>query len=228
MDERPECAEIRELLPELAAGVAAGDERARALAHHGMCGDCRRELEVMATVADELVALATPVEPPGGFESAVLAKVAPPSSRRWWHGAMRPAMAVALATAIGIGIGAIGAMQVTADDRRLAGLYRHTLQIAGGRYLTASQLTVSDGSRAGTVFAYQGTPSWVFVAVWSGTVDGPYQVDLVTRGGEQRPIGTMVVADGESSWGVVIEVDVAQIAEIRISGAAGRLTAVFR
>jgi len=228
MDERSECAEIRELLPELAAGVAAGDERARALAHLGMCGDCRRELEVMATVADELVALATPVEPPGGFESAVLAKVAPPSRRRWWHSALRPAMAVALATAIGIGIGTAGAMQVTADDRRVAGLYRHTLEIAGGRYLTASRLTASDASRAGTAFAYQGTPSWVFVVVWSGTVDGPHRVDLVTRDGHERLIGTMVVTGGEGSWGVEIEVDVAQIAEIRLSGAAEPLTAVFR
>jgi Putative zinc-finger len=228
MDERPECVEIRELLPELAAGVAAGDERGRALAHLGGCPDCRRELEALATVADELVALATPVEPPGGFESAVLAKIDPPRRRRWWHIALRPAMAAALATTIGIGIGAAAVMQVTADDRRLAGLYRHTLQTAGGRYLTASRLNVSDGSRAGTVFAYQGTPSWVFVVLWSGTVDGPYQVDLVTRDGGERPLGKMVVADGESSWGVVVDVDVAQIAEIRVSGAAGLLTAVFR
>jgi Putative zinc-finger len=228
MDERPECAEIRELLPELAARVAAGDERARALAHLGMCGDCRRELEELATVADELVALAAPVEPPGGFESAVLAKVAPPISRRWWHRVLRPAVAVALASAIGIGIGAVGAMLVTADERRFAGAYRQTLQIAGGRFLAARPLTVSDGSRGGTVFAYQGTPSWVLVVVWSGAVDGPYRVDLVTRDGGQQPIGRMVVVDGESSWGATIEVDVAQIAEIRVSGAAGPLTAVFR
>jgi Putative zinc-finger len=228
MDERPECAEIRELLPELAAGVAAGDERARALAHLSLCGDCRLELEAMATVVDELVALAAPVEPPGGFAAAVMAKVARPSNRRWWRRALRPAMAVALAAAIGIAIGAAGAMQVTADDRRLAVLYRHTLQIAGGRYLTASQLIVSDGSRAGTVFAYQGTPSWVFVVVWSGTVGGTYRVDLVTRDGRERPIGSMLVADGESSWGVVIDVDVAQIAEIRVIGSVGPLTAVFR
>src|SRR5215216_4532880 len=87
MDERPECAEIRELLPELAAGVAAGDERARALRHLSGCLDCRRELEAMATVVDELLTLVPPVDPPGGFESSVLARIAPPprARPRWWQ-----------------------------------------------------------------------------------------------------------------------------------------------
>jgi Putative zinc-finger len=228
MDERAECAEIRELLPELAAGVAAGDERGRALAHLGGCSDCRRELEALATAADELIALARPVEPPPGFESAVLAKIAPPRAVRLRRRAFRPAIAVALASAIGLGLGAVSTLQITQDDRQLAGAYRRTLQIAGGRFLAARGLTAPDASRAGTVFAYQGTPSWVFVVVWSGASDGPYQIDLLTRDGLQRRLGTMVVTGGEGSWGVKIDLDVAQIAEIKVSGAAPPLTAAFR
>ncbi len=165
---------------------------------------------------------------PAGFESAVLSKIAPPRARRRGHRALRPAIVIALAAAIGVGIGAVSALRVTQGDRHLAAAYRQTLQTAGGRFITARPLTAPDASRAGTVFAYQGTPSWVFIVVWSGASDGPYQVDLVTRDGQERLLGTMVVTGGEGSWGVKIDLDVAHIAEIRLSGAAEPLSAVFR
>jgi hypothetical protein len=133
-----------------------------------------------------------------------------------------------MALAIGVGIGAVSALRLTQDDRHLAAVYRQTLQTAGGKFITARRLTAPDASRAGTVFAYQGTPSWVFVVVWSGASDGPYEVDLVTPDGQERLLGTMVVTGGEGSWGVKIDLDVADIAEIRLSGGAEPLTAVFR
>jgi predicted anti-sigma-YlaC factor YlaD len=70
--ERLECAEARELFPELAIGVAAGDERARALGHLSGCPACRGELAGAAEVVDELLLLAPEHEPPPGFESSVL------------------------------------------------------------------------------------------------------------------------------------------------------------
>ena len=67
-----QCAEIRALLPELALGIADGEERARALEHLGGCADCRRELDELSAIADELVALAPEREPPAGFEGRVI------------------------------------------------------------------------------------------------------------------------------------------------------------
>ncbi|HEX2355804.1 MAG TPA: zf-HC2 domain-containing protein [Micromonosporaceae bacterium] len=227
MTDRGDCAEIRELLPELAAGVAAGDERARALRHLSRCLECRRELDAMAAVVDELLTLVPPVEPPGGFESTVLARVAP--ARRWWRRrALRLAIAGVLAVGVGAGAGAAVVIQSTADDRRVASQYRQVLQVAGGRYLTVRRIAAPDGSDAGRVFAYQGTPSWVFVVLRHDRAVGAYQVHLMTRDGQDRILGEMNAAGGEGSWGVAIDARVAQIAEIRLSGAAGPpFTAVF-
>lgn len=72
----------------------------------------------------------------------------------------------------------------------------------------------------------------MFVVLRQGTA-ASYRVNLVTRDGRDRPIGEVSVAGGEGSWGVAIDVDVSEIAEVRLSGAgAGAavppLTAVFR
>jgi hypothetical protein len=75
--ERLECAEAQELFPELAAGVAAGDERARALGHLSGCPACRREFAQTAEVIDELLWLVPQHDPPASFESSVLARLTP-------------------------------------------------------------------------------------------------------------------------------------------------------
>jgi len=235
MDERPGCAEVRELLPELAAGVAVGEERGRALRHLGDCPDCRRELDAMAAAVDELLTLAPAVEPPGGFESAVLAKVgaasgasptgtAPARPQRWRRWAWR----LALAGVLGAAAGAGGALVATADERRIGSLYRATLITANGKFLVARALTVTGGPRVGTVFAYEGTPSWVFVVV-RDHLDGMYQVHLSTEDGRSRLLGLMPVIAGKSSWGTAIDVSVRDIAEVRLVGPAGPpLVGVFR
>src|SRR6059058_3689151 len=69
------CAGIRALLPELALGIADGEERARALEHLGGCAECRRELDELSAIADELVALAPEREPPAGFEGRVIERL---------------------------------------------------------------------------------------------------------------------------------------------------------
>jgi anti-sigma factor ChrR (cupin superfamily) len=81
-----ECEEMAGLLPGVAAGVACRDDRARVLRHVAECPDCRRDLHAATTVADELLALAPPHDPPAGFESTVLARIAqaprrPPAGR---------------------------------------------------------------------------------------------------------------------------------------------------
>ncbi|MGH3347408.1 MAG: zf-HC2 domain-containing protein, partial [Nocardioides sp.] len=50
MPESPRCAVVRELLPELAMGVAPGDARASALAHVAGCASCREALAETAAV----------------------------------------------------------------------------------------------------------------------------------------------------------------------------------
>ena len=51
MAERPDCARMDQLIPELAIGVAAGDERARILGHLARCVRCRSVLESASAAA---------------------------------------------------------------------------------------------------------------------------------------------------------------------------------
>src|SRR5690349_18773011 len=125
----PGCEAVRDLLPELAAGVAAGDDRARALAHLAGCPDCRRELAELSAVVDELVLLAPAREPSPGFESSVLSALTP--ARRWRPNPVALAAAASLLGALLAG-GVVWAQ--TAADRHLAQRYRHTLDVADGEY----------------------------------------------------------------------------------------------
>jgi hypothetical protein len=67
------CDQVRELASELALGIAAGEERDRALRHLSGCPDCRRLVAELSSVGDELLLLAPERQPPPEFESRVLA-----------------------------------------------------------------------------------------------------------------------------------------------------------
>ena len=68
-----DCDRCRELIPEVALGVAVGEERAAVLDHAVGCAGCRRELAEISALADELLSLAPAVEPSTGFEVRALA-----------------------------------------------------------------------------------------------------------------------------------------------------------
>ena len=92
------CEQVRELIPEVALGLAPGDERARVLAHVDACPECRAALARAASTVDGLLLLAPEHEPPPGFDSAVLAAMAPAREpRRWTTFALAAAAAVLVA-----------------------------------------------------------------------------------------------------------------------------------
>lgn len=64
MTDRSGCEETRQVLPELAAGVAPAEDRAKALRHLAVCRRCHRELEVQTALIDELLQLAPERQPP--------------------------------------------------------------------------------------------------------------------------------------------------------------------
>src|SRR4051812_48994537 len=215
------CEETRQLAAELALGIADGEERARALRHLAACPDCRRELAELSEVADELLLLTPEREPPVGFESRVLARVHPAPrpvahhARRWRRplAVLAPA-AVAAALAVTITLGATG------DDRRLADHYRATLATAHGSYFEAAPLRAPADMPAGVVYAYRGTPSWIFVAV-----DGPYRstaymVELAMTSGQRVPLPSLRLDRRTGSAGQAIPVDVHRVASILLIGGA--------
>jgi hypothetical protein len=208
----PRCEELRELAPELALGIVEGEERGRALEHLADCPDCRRRVEELAEVVDELLLLAPHKEVPVGFESRVLGQVLPspphPPRRRRRRFALvlAPAAAALAAAAITLGI--------VWNDVQNGRNYEGTLEKANGKQFEAYSL-YGGQSFAGTVFSYQGAPNWLLI-----TVDPAHRADLrsaqlVMDDGRQVPLNWFHL-DLSGSSGGGIPVDPHQVSVLRL------------
>jgi hypothetical protein len=210
---KPECPEVRPLLAELALGTLTGHDRGRALEHLGGCLDCRRELRSLSEVADEMLMLAPSAEPPVGFESRVLERVGATRGARLRESRWVAVVAVALVAAL---IGGAVVYAAGAADRELAGSYRATLAVADGEYFAARPLESGDGSEAGHVFGYQGSPSWVFCVVRAGTDEGSYDIEITAIGGDTWSAGEMQIEEGKGTWAQPLGVDLHDVLRFRL------------
>jgi anti-sigma factor RsiW len=226
-----ECEQVRDLAPELALGIAEGEERDAALRHLSGCSGCRQLVSELSSVGDELPQLAPAQEPPLGFESRVLARLAEPPEHRPLQPRRRPLqplprrtrwLAAAAAVVLAAALGAGSVFQATAGDRRLAAGYQAVLRQGQGAYFLAAPLQGTQG-RVGTVFGYQGQPSWVMVALQpSLPTESRFQVQVVTRDGRYLPVGDAVLGGDSEVWGGRIPVDLSVVHELRFVGPDGR------
>jgi hypothetical protein len=205
------CAETRLVLPELALGIADGEERARALEHVATCSDCRRELEELAAIADELVTMVPEREPPVGFEAGVLERLRPPTGSR----TARRRLALAAAALAAAAVTALAMVFAYRDDHRLASQYRAALMGANGKYFQSGRLLAADGTVVGTVFGYEGSPSWVFYVIDGRYSTGAFAEELVTRSGRVVRMPRFGFVDG--SWGIATPVPLREIAAVRLT-----------
>jgi hypothetical protein len=222
MTESQGCPEVRDLLPEFAMGSATGQERAEVLRHLTRCAQCRRELDELSRVADELLLMTPEREPPAGFEAAVLDRMRRSDAIRSRRGARVGRLLLRAAAVVLVAALCAGAVWWwTADDRRIAGQYQRALHVADGSYLTAAPVAVSGREAgydaAGYVFAYQGNPSWLLLNISSAPAPGRYRVTVVTVDGESRSIGACVVAESSCTLGNTIGVPVFKIQAVRVS-----------
>ncbi|CAM3762472.1 zf-HC2 domain-containing protein [Isoptericola cucumis] len=241
------CGELRDALTDVATGVADGATRATVSAHLAGCGRCRDELSSLAETADELLLLAPERDPSADFEGRVLARLhaagpaRPASVRR--HRTRR--VLVAATAAALVVAGGVGTWWATAPDRELAASYRETLDVADGHYFAAADLVAGDastgpGRSVGTVFLYDGEPSWVFVLVRDPGAAAAYDV-VVTVGAEDdgaeddRPeggaagrdvaLGRCVVTSGSCSTGGVLDGAAHDVRAVRLVDPAGTVWA---
>ena len=138
-------------------------------------------------------------------------------------------MAVAAAAVLAAAIGAGSVFVTTANDRRLAQSYRAVLAEGQGSSFAAAPLRGAQG-RIGTVFGYQGQPSWMVVSVRPGVPDeGRLQVQALTRDGRYLTLGKAVLGGGNRAWGGQLPVDLAELHELRFARSDGRtvFTATF-
>jgi hypothetical protein len=208
------CEQTREIAPELALGLADGAERAQALRHLAECAECRRMVEELSAVTDELLLLAPEREPPAGFESRVLAQLTPSRPRRFRRLLVpiaAAAVAAVAATAVVLG--------VTSDDRHLAAHYRDTLAVAHGSSFEAARLRGPGGVRTGVVYGYRGAPSWIFVALYRPYRSEAYDVELVTTAGRRVPLA-LRLDPATGSAGQAIPIDLDRVSAVRLVGRA--------
>ena len=212
------CEEIRDLTAELALGIADGEERAEALRHLSTCAECRREVEQLSQVADELLLLAPVQEPPAGFESRVVEAMGlerRPRRRRWFSPSrLAPRLGPALAAAAVTAAVLIGVYQ---DDRQTADRYRAVLDQATGQYFLAERLADGTGAQGGVAFGYEGRPSWLFITVNPAHRDDVTRAELLTQGRRTIPLRSFAL-DRRGSWGGAIPVKLSGVSSIRLLG----------
>jgi hypothetical protein len=131
------------------------------------------------------------------------------------HAGIRAAAAV-VTIALALAGGAAFAHRRGEQDRQLAQQYRQTLRVAGGSYLTAAPLTTPGGERAGSVFLYQGNPSWILVTVTAAPADGAYRMLVIDDDGASHPAGTCHITNGNGTAGYRLRVPISRIDQIQL------------
>lgn len=223
----PRCAAIRELAPEVALGVAPVEERARVLEHAAQCPGCRAVLAELSGVADDLLRLTPPAEPPSGFESAVLAQLGEPATAaRRFRGTWRRVLTLAAGLVLAAGLSGGAVYWADRHDRELAANLRQTLDTANGQYFAAFGLRNLDGQRRGVVFGYQGDPAWLVLALDDPLPAGRLRVELVARDGVTHRLSDGLPA--ARVWGSRIPVAVHDTSLLRVLDDGGRLVLFAR
>ena len=217
MSHNTSCEEIQELASEVALGIAAGDERAKVLAHSRTCSNCRHLIEELSETADVLLLVGPTREPPSGFESDVLARIQSAGQqrpRRRWLG-----VAAAL---VAVMVGGAATLWATAEQRRVGAHYQEVLAEANGKYFGVVSMRGPGGDQ-GRMFVYRGNPSWVFLISETPMAPGTYEAEIETTDGEVRSLGSFQMDDGDLTWGSDLPVDLRSVEALTILDDTGRV-----
>jgi len=208
------CAQFGAVADELALGVLAGPERARALAHVERCALCAEQVRQRTAVTDGLLGLIPGREPPIGFEARMTSRLGLAEHRRrprvWLRAA---AVAALIATVFALGGFALG-----------TALHSSTSVIAAQTGLLSEPLTTG-AHQVGRIYAATSTPSWVYMTIDTDRGTGPVTCQLQQQDGHLITLGTFDLNNGYGTWGTPSPVDPATVASARVIARDGALLA---
>ncbi len=225
------CGEVRELAPELAAGSLDGAERVAALAHVELCLACRAEVASLSRTIDDLLIATPPVEPPPGFESAVLARLAKDSVERGLsrpgtahlgaaHAWRRPGVAwvAAVAAALllvfaGWSIGRSGRGSHT-TPAAVASVRTAPMRDTSGHAVGRVQLGTQEGSVVVAV------PGWKQVVPSTGA---SYSLRVTLANGKDEMLGPFELSPTKLTWGTLVGFDTAHVRTVAMVDAEGHV-----
>jgi anti-sigma-K factor RskA len=235
-DDRPGCAQVREIAPDVALGLLTGEERAEALAHLEGCEACRAEVASLAVAADEVLLAAPEATPPAGFDARVLAALATQRGaaerdetaivparphrrrRRAWVGA---AAAAVLALVVGLAalVGSDDTPRPSAPEPSAVA----TVAMRGNQGRVVGEATMT-GSRPVQVVVDM--PDWdVLVERWGEDPVGGYWLVLETRDGA-RTMQEISERDDDAAavdWTMAVDVAVTDVAAVSVVDGEGRV-----
>jgi hypothetical protein len=224
------CEATRDLVAEVALGIAAGDERAAVLRHTATCATCRRLIESLSATVDVLTLVSPPAAPPADFETAVLDRLSAPEHDRTPVTTARGTPTPARPRRGGrVAAGAIAA--AAALILLLAGTTFGRVTAASGRagqLLDASRTTVGEVAAGVTTSAPttpEPWPSYMAVFVYPGAPAGEYRVQCTFEAHgriEQWEAGALTVTAGKAaSLAVTMPFAVDDLRDVRLEPVSG-------
>jgi hypothetical protein len=209
--------EFQEELVEFALGILGGRARAALVDHVEGCPDCAERLQELSATADLMMYVPVGVEPPLGFESSIIERIrqSQPLSHRWRpRGWQLLAAAAAVVASFGLGWTLDHVVtNPTTPVQAVGSLNQHVLE--------------ANGRDVGTVYAYAGSPAWMYVTVDAKGAPASVRCTIVTTSGTHRFIGTFALANGRGSWGANLPVSFNSVRNVVLSSSSGAVVAQF-
>jgi hypothetical protein len=217
-----ECADVRDLAPEMALGSLDGAVRAEVLVHIAHCPACRAEVRDLADVVDGLAGLGPSVTPSPALAERVLgairsesattpAEATPIPTHRWRT--LHLAAAAVLAAALGVGATIAVAASRPSEAPAAVALNARTLQVV--------PMIGLDDHQLGQAYVSRGQDPWVLVNVTYGLDGMNYRLVGVDGDGQVVDIGPMrSMTEGRWAWAGRVD-QAASLVELRIVDANG-------
>jgi len=187
------CDTCRELAPELALGLLGGDERAAVLAHLQGCERCRDDVAALTGLHERMRTLVPPLEPPAGFETCVLTRLAR-------AGRLQPGPS--WARRLAVAAAAIVVVCATFAGGWMAGSTSPATSVDQIARPGLLAVALTSGDRpVGQLFVEPASPSWIYLYVDAPSGAARLKCEFLRHDGSSAATAMLTVRSGDAHWG---------------------------